>query len=134
MTFRSALNETTRTYFERMAAVETGPEAADMRAVAKDPPDLAAASRLAAGSPYFNAIHANHLRGHADRGRTRQQRAAADGVGSHQLPYLPRRLGRVCFTTIWRRPWADPGIAVTTLAAARPAPASALLPESDGSG
>jgi acetylornithine deacetylase/succinyl-diaminopimelate desuccinylase-like protein len=55
--FPVALNEITRTYFERTALVETDPKvAADMRAVARTTPDLAAASRLAQAQPYYNAM------------------------------------------------------------------------------
>ncbi len=45
--FPLELNDVTRAYFERMASVETGPEAADMRAILNNPPDPAAAERLA---------------------------------------------------------------------------------------
>jgi acetylornithine deacetylase/succinyl-diaminopimelate desuccinylase-like protein len=45
--FPLELNDVTRTYFERMASVETGQEAADMRAILNDPPDPTAAARLA---------------------------------------------------------------------------------------
>lgn len=48
------LNETTRAYFERSAALETGQLAADMRAIAKNERDSAAAGRLSA-SPFYNA-------------------------------------------------------------------------------
>ena len=44
--FPLELNEVTRAYFERMASMETGQEAADMRAILNNPPDPAAASRL----------------------------------------------------------------------------------------
>ena len=55
--FPIALNEVTRTYFERSAMVESDPKvAADMRAVARATPDLSAAARLAAVQPYFNAM------------------------------------------------------------------------------
>jgi acetylornithine deacetylase/succinyl-diaminopimelate desuccinylase-like protein len=51
------LNEVTRTYFDRMAPFQTNAKtAADMRAVAKEPPDAQAAGRLAAGSSYYNAL------------------------------------------------------------------------------
>jgi acetylornithine deacetylase/succinyl-diaminopimelate desuccinylase-like protein len=40
------LNDVTRAYFERMASVETGQVAADMRAILNTPPDPAAAARL----------------------------------------------------------------------------------------
>ncbi len=44
--FPVELNDVTRAYFERMASVESGQEAADMRAVVKSPPDQAAVARL----------------------------------------------------------------------------------------
>ena len=51
------LNDVTRTYFDRMAAFQSDPRiAADMRAVAKQPPDAQAVARLASGSSYFNAL------------------------------------------------------------------------------
>ena len=48
------LNETTRAYFERSAALESGQLAADMRAIAKNEKDSAAATRLSS-SPFYNA-------------------------------------------------------------------------------
>src|SRR5882762_3725458 len=55
--FRVELNEVTRAYFERSAAVEADPRnAADMRAVARPTPDLAAAARLSAQVPYWNSM------------------------------------------------------------------------------
>jgi acetylornithine deacetylase/succinyl-diaminopimelate desuccinylase-like protein len=54
--FPVELNEVTRGYFERSATVQTDPKvASDMRAVAKTPPDPAAAARLSASLPYYNA-------------------------------------------------------------------------------
>ena len=53
--FPVRLNEATTEYYKRMAALYSGQTAADMRAVAKNPPDRGAASRLAK-SPYHNAI------------------------------------------------------------------------------
>ena len=51
------LNDITRNYFERFASVQPDPAiAADMRAVAGHEPDPQAAARLAAASPYFNAM------------------------------------------------------------------------------
>jgi acetylornithine deacetylase/succinyl-diaminopimelate desuccinylase-like protein len=49
------LNEITRAYFERMAPL-SGANGADMRAVAQQPPDLAAAARLTAKSAFHNAL------------------------------------------------------------------------------
>ena len=55
--FPVKLNEVTRAYFQRTASVETDPRtAADMRAVARDTPDLAAAARLSALLPYYNSM------------------------------------------------------------------------------
>jgi acetylornithine deacetylase/succinyl-diaminopimelate desuccinylase-like protein len=44
--FPMELNDVTRAYFERMAAIETGQGAAEMRAILNNPPDPAAAERL----------------------------------------------------------------------------------------
>src|SRR5712691_13072019 len=55
--FPVQLNEVTRAYFERSAAAETDPKvAADMRAVARPTPDLAAAARLSGSLPYWNSM------------------------------------------------------------------------------
>jgi acetylornithine deacetylase/succinyl-diaminopimelate desuccinylase-like protein len=49
------LNEVTRSYFERMSALEAGPTADDMKALARTPPDPAALKHLSE-SPYGNAL------------------------------------------------------------------------------
>jgi acetylornithine deacetylase/succinyl-diaminopimelate desuccinylase-like protein len=49
------MNEITRNYFERNAPLVTGQVSADMKAVAKNPPDPAAVQRLSE-SPYFNSL------------------------------------------------------------------------------
>jgi acetylornithine deacetylase/succinyl-diaminopimelate desuccinylase-like protein len=55
--FPVQLNEITRGYFERSAAVETDSAiAGDMRAVAGAAPDAAAAARLSAKLPYWNSM------------------------------------------------------------------------------
>jgi acetylornithine deacetylase/succinyl-diaminopimelate desuccinylase-like protein len=53
--FPLALNDTTRAFFERSAALRDGAAADDMRAVAKTPPDPDAAARLSRDSG-FNAL------------------------------------------------------------------------------
>jgi acetylornithine deacetylase/succinyl-diaminopimelate desuccinylase-like protein len=53
--FPLKVNEITRNYFEKNAALTTGQVAADMKAVAKQPPDPAAAQRLSA-APYYNSL------------------------------------------------------------------------------
>ncbi|MGD1211879.1 MAG: M20/M25/M40 family metallo-hydrolase [Candidatus Acidiferrales bacterium] len=52
--FPFELTEVTRTYFQRMAGVESGQTAADMRAVAKSPPNTTAIARLSTAA-LFNA-------------------------------------------------------------------------------
>ena len=52
--FPFELNEVTRTYFKNLSERETGPAAADMRAILATPPDMAAAARLSA-DPSFNS-------------------------------------------------------------------------------
>jgi len=54
--FPIQLNETTRTFFERTAKKETGQTKSDILALLKTPFDTAAANRLAASSPYYNAL------------------------------------------------------------------------------
>jgi acetylornithine deacetylase/succinyl-diaminopimelate desuccinylase-like protein len=121
-------NETTRLYFERMGAIETGQVAADMKAVAKDPPDLEAAGRLAAASPYYNAILrttcvATRIEGgHASNALPQ---TAAAVINCRIFPGDTVESVRNALTEIL----ADPGIAVKTMATGRPAPASPLLPE-----
>jgi acetylornithine deacetylase/succinyl-diaminopimelate desuccinylase-like protein len=53
--FPIKLNEVTTEYYKRMATLYSGQTAADMRAVAKNPNDRAAAERLSK-SPYDNAL------------------------------------------------------------------------------
>src|SRR5436309_2543354 len=53
--FPVKINEITRNYFERNAALTTGQVAADLKAVAHQPPDSSAVQRLSA-NPYFNSL------------------------------------------------------------------------------
>jgi len=121
-------NETTLAYFERMAMYETGPLSADMKAVAKDPPDLEAAARLAASSAYFNAI-------------LRTTCVATRIEGGHASNALPQTASAIINCRVFpgdtvefvrgflTETLADSGIAVSAAGAGRPAPASELLPE-----
>ena len=54
--FPAKLNETTRSFFERMSKRESGQAASDMKAVAQATPDPAAAARLSAASPFYNSL------------------------------------------------------------------------------
>ena len=53
--FPLRINEITRNYFERSAPLTVGQLSADLKAVAKQPPDAAAVQRLSA-SPYYNSL------------------------------------------------------------------------------
>ncbi len=53
--FPFELNAVTRAYFEKLATLETGQQAADMRAILKTPPDPQAVARLS-DIPRFNSI------------------------------------------------------------------------------
>ncbi len=121
-------NDTTRAYFERMAANETGQTAADMLAVARTPTDEAAAARLSASSAYYNALLrttcvATQLQGgHAENALPQTARAT---VNCRLLPEdnaadVEKTLVRVL---------ADEQIKVTTISPAKPSPASPLRPE-----
>ena len=55
--FPFELNEVTRGYFEKRAALETGQRAADMKAILKTPPDFAAIERLSSDARYNSLLH-----------------------------------------------------------------------------
>ena len=120
-------NETTRLYFDRMAAMETGQVAADMKAVAKEPPDLQAAARLAGISPYYNAILrttcvATRIEGgHASNALPQ---AASATINCRIFPGDTVEFIRNALAEIL----ADPGITLRA-PTARPGPASLLIPE-----
>ena len=109
--FPMELNDTTRLFFKRMADIQGGELAADMRSVAKKAPDEPAMARLAA-DPSYNAI----LRttcvatmldgGHAPNGLP--QRAGAN-VNCRILPSHPQEEIRAELEGVI----ADPGIKVT---------------------
>lgn len=127
--FPVTLNEVTRTYFERSAAVESDPKiAADMRAVARPDTDLAAAARLSALLPYYNSLMrttcvATLLEGgHATNALPQLARA---NVNCRILPgALPSAVKDTLIKVI-----ADPAIAVSFVDEARPSKPSPLRPD-----
>jgi len=54
--FPIRVNEITKNYFLKTAALSKGQTAEDLRAVAKDPPDPTAVERLSNANPYFNSL------------------------------------------------------------------------------
>jgi acetylornithine deacetylase/succinyl-diaminopimelate desuccinylase-like protein len=125
--FPVRLNEITRAYFNRMAAV-SGDKAADMRAVARVPTDLAAAERLASKSPFHNALLrttcvATMLQaGHAENAlpQTAQATVNCRLLPDEDITTIQQTLARIV---------ADPQITVATIVAPTPSPPSPLAPE-----
>ena len=125
--FPVRLTDITRTYFERMAAL-SGDRAADMRAVARQTPDLQAAARLATSSPFHNALLrttcvATMLQaGHAENALPQTAQAT---VNCRLLPI--DNAASVQQTLV--RVLADPQIAVAPIGTPTPSPPSPLAPE-----
>ena len=125
--FPAKLNEVTRTYFERMAAIEQGQTAADFKAITQTTPDAASLARLSA-VPYYNALLRTTCvatmvsAGHAPNALP--QRATAN-VNCRILPTddpaeVQRTLERVI---------NDASVRVTPVGAPKPSPPSPLKPE-----
>ena len=127
--FPVKLNETTRTYFQKMSRIENGQAARDMETVAMavHSPDPASVRRLAA-TPYYNALMrttcvATELTaGHAENALPQRARAV---VNCRMLPddsaaLVQQTLERVV---------ADAKITITPLQKPSSSPASPLLPE-----
>jgi len=125
--FPMKLNETTRSYFQKMAKIETGQTARDMSAIAEVPPDPQAAARLAV-MPYYNAMMrttcvATELQaGHAENALPQRARAV---VNCRLLPEdsaadIQQTLARVL---------ADDQIKIAPMQKPRPAPLSPLRPD-----
>jgi acetylornithine deacetylase/succinyl-diaminopimelate desuccinylase-like protein len=126
--FPVELNEITRSFFARMASLETAQAADDMRAVAQPTIDQAAAARLAAGSAMYNSMMrstcvATQLTGgHAENALPQQARAV---VNCRLLPGAdPRAVEQTLKQVV-----ADEGIVFTTLWEPVASPASPLRPD-----
>jgi acetylornithine deacetylase/succinyl-diaminopimelate desuccinylase-like protein len=126
--FPVSLNETTRGFFERTAALESPAAAADFRAVTgTDRAKVEAAAKRLSSSPYFNALLrttcvATRLEGgHANNALPQ---TAAAIVNCRMLPQ--DSLDNVQSTL--KRVLADDRISVSIVGEAVPAPASAINP------
>lgn len=127
--FPVRLTDITRAYFDRMAAsASAGTNAADMRAVAKDPPNPAAAARLSAKSPFYNALLrttcvATQLQaGHAENALPQTAQATVN------CRLLPDERPAAVQQTL-ERVQADAQILVTPIGAPTPSPPSPLAPD-----
>ena len=122
--FRVNLNEVTRAYFERMARLEQGQLAADMKAVARTPIDPAAVKRLSE-TPYYNALLRTTCvptlveAGHAENALPQHARATVN------CRILPQETAAEVRRTLVRV-LADDQIKVTPVAESKPSPPSPL--------
>jgi len=127
--FPVQLNEVTRAYFERSASVESDPKvAADMRAVAKPTPDPAAAARLSAMLPYYNAqmrttcVATRLAGGHANNALPQ---LASANVNCRILPGVSPASVKETLVNVL----ADPQIKVSFVNEATPSKPSPLRPD-----
>jgi acetylornithine deacetylase/succinyl-diaminopimelate desuccinylase-like protein len=125
--FPPQLNEITRTFFQRTAALQQGQLATDMAAVAAPTPDTAAIRRLSDLSPLYNAqlrttcVATELAGGHAENALPQ---TASATVNCRMMPGTPAdevqsTLSRVA---------ADTAVKVSVLTAAIPSPPSPLTP------
>ena len=125
--FPVKLNEVTRTYFERMAAVETGQTAADFKAIAQPVPDNAAVTRLSAVPLYNAMLRTTCVATMVDAGHAPNalpQRATAN-VNCRILPgENPDDVQKALATLI-----NNPAVSIKPVDVARPSPPSPLTPE-----
>lgn len=129
--FPVRLNDTTRAYFDRMAA-GAGPDAADMRTLAKAAPESVlvkdAAARLSAASPFYNALlHTTCVAtmlqaGHAENALPQTARATVN------CRVLPTEVPAAVQQTL-EKVLADPQIVVAPIGTPTPSPPSPLVPE-----
>jgi acetylornithine deacetylase/succinyl-diaminopimelate desuccinylase-like protein len=125
--FPVQLTDITRAYFERMAPL-SGASAADMRAVLGKTPDQAAAARLAAKSPFHNALLrttcvATMLQGgHAENALPQTAQAT---VNCRLLPIDDAAAVQQTLVRLL----ADPEIVVAPIGTPTPSPPSPLAPE-----
>ncbi|HYL54935.1 MAG TPA: M20/M25/M40 family metallo-hydrolase [Gemmatimonadales bacterium] len=125
--FPVKLNEVSRGFFERSAAIETGQLAEDMRGVLKDPPDSSAVARLSAVPFYNSKIRTTCVAtmleaGHAENALPQSARVT---VNCRILPGEPAPEVEATL----RRLAADDRITLRTLYAPIVSPPSPLTPE-----
>jgi acetylornithine deacetylase/succinyl-diaminopimelate desuccinylase-like protein len=125
--FPVELNQTTRIYFEKLSAIETGQVSADMKALLGAKPDAAAIERLSAQPPYNAQMRttcvATRLEGgHADNALPQLAKAMINCriLPGHRPDEIQKTLEKVL---------ADPKIVVTAVARDTGSDPSALNPE-----
>jgi len=125
--FPIELNETTMRYFEKMAAIETGQNAADMKAASTGKPDAAAITRLTAQPPYNAQLHTTCVptrleAGHADNALPQLAKAMVNcrAMPGTKIEDLQKTIEKVL---------ADPKIVVTQAGHDTTSPPSQMNPE-----
>ncbi len=125
--FPFRLSDVTRAFYQRMATIEQGQVAADMKAILQDPPDMAALERLYAVSPAHNAtvrttcIATRVEAGHADNAQPQRARASVN------CRILPQETVAEVQATL-QRVLADEQIRVTRIGEGLSAPIPPLTP------
>ena len=125
--FPVSLNEVTRVYFERSAAIEGGELGEAMRGILKSPPDPAAVAFLS-GRPFYNSrlrttcVATMLSGGHAENALPQRARA---NVNCRILPGEPVEDVRGALENAI----ADNQVSVVPVAEAKPSPPSPLTPE-----
>ncbi len=123
--FPAQLNEITRTFFQRMAALQQGQLATDMAAVAGPAPDAGAIRRLSDVSPLYNAqlrttcVATELSGGHAENALPQTATAT---VNCRMLPGTPSEEVQGMLSRVV----ADTAVKVSVVTAATPSPPSPL--------
>jgi len=124
--FPIEINNVTRAYFERMSKVEKGQRSADMKSVAKEPPDAQAADRLSEDPIYNSILHttcvATRLNaGHANNALPQSAQANVNCriEPGHSPEDIRQQLEKIV---------ADPKIAVSYVALGGATKAKAVVP------
>ncbi|HEX7240363.1 MAG TPA: M20/M25/M40 family metallo-hydrolase [Longimicrobiaceae bacterium] len=121
------LGEVPRAFFERMAALESGPAADDMRALLREPPDPEAAARLAAVPQYNGMMRSTWAATRLDAGHSDNTipQTARARLNCRLLPgESPEELERTLAETI-----GDDRVSVRMVVRPKPSPPSPLSPE-----
>ena len=125
--FPIALNEVTRAYFDRSAAIEGGELGAAMRGILESPPDPSAIALLSE-RPFYNSrlrttcVATMLSGGHAENALPQRARA---NVNCRILPGVPVENVRDALEAAI----ADNQVSITPVAEARPSPPSPLTPQ-----
>ena len=112
--FPFELNDVTRAYFQQMSAIETGPTAADMKAILQQPPEQAAIERLSRDPSYNAILHTTCIPTRLEAGHANNalpQRATAN-VNCRLLPGHSREALRQTLLQVF----ADPKVTLRYVA------------------